>query len=123
MTTTTPAIPAATTDGGGGGPIRRVIAGALVTGAATAALLTLVVSAGAREHVITGSALLGFAVGWAVLAVLSARMTDQPQRWAWVPAAGLAATAPVGRGGRKGRGGGRHRGLLVDVLGGLAGWC
>jgi pimeloyl-ACP methyl ester carboxylesterase len=92
MTTTTPAIPAATTDGGGGGPIRRVIAGALVTGAATAALLTLVVSAGAREHVITGSALLGFAVGWAVLAVLSDRMTDQPQRWAWVPAAGLAAT-------------------------------
>ncbi|WP_222269731.1 alpha/beta fold hydrolase [Modestobacter marinus] len=91
MTTTIPAIPAATTDGRGGGPIRRIIAGALITGAASAALLTLVVFAGAREHVITGSALLGFAVGWVVLAVLSARMTDQPQRWAWVPAAGLAA--------------------------------
>jgi pimeloyl-ACP methyl ester carboxylesterase len=91
MTTTTPAIPAATTDGRGGGPIRRIIAGALVSGAASAAVLTLVVFAGAREHVITGSALLGFAAGWAVLAVLSARITDAPQRWAWVPAAGLAA--------------------------------
>ena len=44
------------------------------------------------EPVITGSALLGFAAGWAMLAVLSARMTDQPQRWAWVPAAALGAT-------------------------------
>jgi pimeloyl-ACP methyl ester carboxylesterase len=42
--------------------------------------------------VITGSALLGFAAGWALLAALSARMTSQPQQWAWVPAAGLAAT-------------------------------
>ena len=43
--------------------------------------------AGAREHVITGSVLLAFAAAWAVLAVLSERWTDQPQRWAFVPAA------------------------------------
>jgi pimeloyl-ACP methyl ester carboxylesterase len=91
MTTTAPALPTATTDGRGGGPIRRIVAGALITGAAGAAVLTLVVFAGAREHVITGSALLGFAAGWAVLAVLSTRMTDSPQRWAWVPAVVLAA--------------------------------
>jgi pimeloyl-ACP methyl ester carboxylesterase len=74
------------------GPIRRIIAGSLLTGAVLAGLLTLVVFAGALEHVITGSALLGFAAGWALLAVLSTRMTSQPQRWAFVPAAGMAAT-------------------------------
>ena len=45
------------------------------------------VFAGAEEHVITGSVMLGFGLGWALLAVLSARLTDQPQRWAIVPAA------------------------------------
>jgi pimeloyl-ACP methyl ester carboxylesterase len=74
------------------GPIRRIIAGSLATGLVAAGVLTLVVFAGAREHAITGSALVGFAVGWAMLAVLSIRMTDQPQRWAFIPAAALAAT-------------------------------
>ncbi|MGY1814968.1 alpha/beta fold hydrolase [Blastococcus sp. SYSU D00820] len=74
------------------GPIRRIIAGALLTGALLAAVLPVVVFAGAPEHVITGSALLGFATGWALLAGLSARMTSQPQRWALVPAAALGAT-------------------------------
>jgi hypothetical protein len=55
-------------------------------------VLTLVVVGGAPEPVITGAALLGFALGWALLAVLSARLTTQPQNWAWVPTAGLAAT-------------------------------
>jgi pimeloyl-ACP methyl ester carboxylesterase len=35
--------------------------------------------------------LLGFALGWALLAVLSVRFTDQPQGWAAAPAAFLAA--------------------------------
>jgi pimeloyl-ACP methyl ester carboxylesterase len=35
--------------------------------------------------------LLGFALGWALLAVLSVRFSDQPQRWAAAPAAFLAA--------------------------------
>jgi pimeloyl-ACP methyl ester carboxylesterase len=74
------------------GPIRRVIAATVLTGMIAAAVLTLVVSAGATEPVITASALLGFALGWAVLAVLSARLTDQPQRWAWVPTAALGVT-------------------------------
>ncbi|SFP67535.1 Pimeloyl-ACP methyl ester carboxylesterase [Geodermatophilus dictyosporus] len=74
------------------GPIRWIVVGSLLTGLLLAAVLSLVVFAGAPEHVITGSALLGFAAGWALLAVLSAWMTSQPQRWAWVPTAGLAAT-------------------------------
>src|SRR4051794_28912441 len=74
------------------GPIRRVIAGSLLTGVVLAAVLPLVVFGSGSESVISGSALLGFAAGWAMLAVLSTRMTTQPQRWAWVPAAVLAAT-------------------------------
>jgi len=108
MTTTAPtATPAVSTAGRGTrrGPIRLITAGSLLTGAVLAAVLPLLVFGGGPEAVITGSALLGFAAGWAVLAVLSTRLTDQPQRWAWVPAAGLAATglgllvtAPADRG-------------------------
>jgi hypothetical protein len=29
---------------------------------------------------------IGFAIGWALIAVLSSRFTDQPQRWAVAPA-------------------------------------
>ena len=93
-TTASTAAPAVPTTGcrSRRGPIRRIIAGSLVTGAVLAAVLTLIVFAGAPEPVITGSALLGFAAGWAVLAVLSTRLTTQPQSWAFVPAAGMAAT-------------------------------
>lgn len=42
--------------------------------------------AGARENVISGVVLLAFAFGWASLAILSVRFTDQPQRWAALPA-------------------------------------
>src|SRR5688500_3900315 len=78
--------------GPGTGPIRRVIAASLATGLVGAVALTMVVFDGEREPVITGSALVAFAFGWAMLAVLSIRMTSQPQRWALVPAAGMAAT-------------------------------
>ncbi|HST66346.1 MAG TPA: alpha/beta hydrolase [Mycobacteriales bacterium] len=79
----------------GPGPIRWAIGIGLGTGLLGAALLTLVVFAGAGEHAITGSVLLAFGFGWAVLAVLSVRWTGAPQRWALVPAvlmggAGLA---------------------------------
>ena len=68
-------------DGRGGLAARRPVAAlALVAGP----------FAGGREPVITGAILLGFAVGWALLAVLSVRFTDRPQRWAAVPAAAMA---------------------------------
>ena len=95
MTTTVPTAAAAestTSQGSRRGPIRMVIAGSLLTGTVLAAVLPLLVFAGAPEPVITGSALLGFATGWAMLAMLSTRMTAQPQRWAWGPAAALGAT-------------------------------
>ena len=74
------------------GPIVRVVLGSILTGLAGAAVATLGVSAGAPEHVITAFALLAFAAGWAMLAVLSTRLTSQPQRWAVVPAAVMALT-------------------------------
>ena len=69
--------------------VTRVVVGSLVAGAVIALALTLAVFPGATESVITGSLLLGFGVGWAMVAVLSARITTQPQRWAAAPAAAM----------------------------------
>jgi pimeloyl-ACP methyl ester carboxylesterase len=71
-------------------PVWRVVGGSLGAGLLGAIVLTLGVFGGAAEHVISGSALLAFAGGWALLAVLSSRFTSQPQRWARVPAALMA---------------------------------
>jgi pimeloyl-ACP methyl ester carboxylesterase len=74
------------------GPFGRVVAGSLAIGLVAAAVPSLVVFAGAEEHVVTGTGLLGFGVGWLALARLSNRFTNRPQRWALVPAAAMAAT-------------------------------
>jgi pimeloyl-ACP methyl ester carboxylesterase len=95
MSTTAPAAPAAvppSSHRSGRGRLRLVIGGSLLTGLVLAAVLPLVVPGTGSEAVVTGLALLGFAAGWAVLAVLSTRGTTRPQRWAWVPAAALGAT-------------------------------
>ncbi|WP_298459824.1 alpha/beta fold hydrolase [uncultured Cellulomonas sp.] len=60
--------------------------GSLAAGLLAAALLAAAPFVPARESAVTGAILCGFAVGWALLAVLSVRSTDQPQRWAGVPA-------------------------------------
>ena len=69
-----------------------IVAGSLLAGLVAALALVAGPFAGGREPVITGAILLGFAVGWALLAVLSVRVTDRPQRWAAVPAAAMAIT-------------------------------
>ena len=74
------------------GPVTRVIAGSLTAGALTARLLTLAVFAGATESVISGVVLLAFALSWAMIAVLTVRHTNRPQRWATVPAAAMGVT-------------------------------
>jgi pimeloyl-ACP methyl ester carboxylesterase len=108
---TTASQPAATPKNGttaAKGRIGRIVVGSILGGLIGAVLLITVVFVGAPEHIITGVVLLAFAGGWAALAVLSARRTDQPQRWASVPAAAMAAA-----------------GLLVLVLaptGNQAGW-
>jgi pimeloyl-ACP methyl ester carboxylesterase len=59
----------------------------MAAGLAAAVLLVAAPFAPADENVLTGMVLLGFALGWSLLAVLSVRFTDQPQRWAAAPAA------------------------------------
>jgi pimeloyl-ACP methyl ester carboxylesterase len=83
--------------------IGRLVAGSLTAGLVAALALVAGPFAGAPEHVITGVVLLGFASGWALLAILSIARTAQPQRWAVIPAgfmaaagAGLLAFAPSG---------------------------
>ena len=67
-----------------------IVAGSMVAGLIAAVVLVAVPVIPAKENVLTGVALLGFALGWALLVVLSARFGDQPQRWAVAPAAFLA---------------------------------
>jgi pimeloyl-ACP methyl ester carboxylesterase len=74
------------------GPVARIIAGSLAAGVAAALVLTLVVFPGATESVVTGSVLSAFGLGWALIAVLTGRHTNRPQRWAVVPAAVMGAT-------------------------------
>ena len=62
------------------------MAGSLATGVVAALLLAAAPFISVQENDVTGAVLWGFALGWAMLAVLSVRFTDQPQRWAWVPA-------------------------------------
>ena len=71
--------------------VTRVVLGSLATGVAAALVLTMVVLPGATEGVTTGSALLGFGLGWVVLRVRSVR-TSQPQPWATVPAVAMTST-------------------------------
>lgn len=78
-----------------GGPVARVTAGSLAVGVATAALLVAVVFPGAAEATITGSLLLAFGFGWAVLGWATSRFTDRPLRWTGVPAVAMAATGAV----------------------------
>ncbi|HEY3545366.1 MAG TPA: alpha/beta fold hydrolase [Propionicimonas sp.] len=71
-------------------PVGRVIAASLATGAGSAAVVVFCVLPSAPEATIVGAALIAFAMGWAMLALLTARSTAVPQPWALVPAASLA---------------------------------
>lgn len=64
-----------------------IVASSLATGLVAALLLVAAPFIRPEESAVTGAVLLGFALGWAMLAVLSVRFTDQPQRWAAIPAA------------------------------------
>src|SRR5687768_10846411 len=68
------------------GHIGWIVAGSLAIGMVAALLLAAAPFIPPEESAITGAVLCGFAVGWVMLAVLSARFTDQPQRWAAAPA-------------------------------------
>jgi pimeloyl-ACP methyl ester carboxylesterase len=87
-------------DPGPRGKIGWIVAGSLATGLVAAVLLAAAPFIPAEERAVTGAVLCGFALGWAMLAVLSVRFTDQPQRWAAAPALfmGLGGLLLVGFG-------------------------
>ena len=83
------------------GHIGPIVVGSLAVGLLTALALVAAPFVPSRMNVLTGVVLLGFAFGWALLAVLSVRFSDQPQRWAAAPAvfltlAGLISLLPPG---------------------------
>ena len=77
------------------GRIGLIVAASLAIGLLAALALVAAPFVPAKENVLTGVALLGFAFGWALLAVLSARFSDQPQRWAVAPAVFMALAGLV----------------------------
>jgi pimeloyl-ACP methyl ester carboxylesterase len=87
-------------DPGPRGKIGWIVAGSLATGLLAAVLLAAAPFIPAEERAVTGAVLCGFALGWAMLAVLSVRFTDQPQQWAAAPALlmGLGGLLLVGFG-------------------------
>src|SRR5215212_9375738 len=77
--------------------IGLIVALSIAAGLIAALVLVVMPFIPAKENVLTGVVLLAFALGWALLGVLSVRFSDQPQRWAAVPAAfmGLAGLASL----------------------------
>ncbi|WP_159619776.1 alpha/beta fold hydrolase [Arthrobacter zhaoguopingii] len=63
-----------------------IAAGSAGTGVLAALLLAAAPFVPATEAGVTGAILVGLALGWGILAVLSVRFTDQPQIWAFAPA-------------------------------------
>jgi pimeloyl-ACP methyl ester carboxylesterase len=63
-----------------------MVAASLIVGFLLPIALALGPASGGGESHMTGSALLGWGIGWALIAVLSLRFTNEPQRWALVPA-------------------------------------
>ena len=66
--------------------IGKIVVLSLGVGLAAAVLLPFIPWPTVDANFATAMVLLGFAVGWALLAALSVRLTDQPQQWAYAPA-------------------------------------
>ena len=67
-----------------------IVTGCLIGGLVAALAVVVGPVAGAQEHVITGTVLLTFSAGWALLATLSMLQTEQPQQWAFALAGFMA---------------------------------
>ncbi|MDN5763470.1 MAG: alpha/beta hydrolase [Microlunatus sp.] len=72
-----------------------VTAAALLAGLVLAVVVVVAPVIPARTNILVAGVVLAFALGWALLAVLSVRFTDQPQRWAAGPAAFMAVAGGV----------------------------
>ena len=72
-----------------------VILLSIVAGVVLATVLVLLVARQGSEPLVTGSVLLAFGLGWALMAYLADRFGGQPQRWMFVPAGALLVTGLV----------------------------
>jgi hypothetical protein len=72
-----------------------IVALSMAAGLIAAVLLVAMPFIPATENVLTSVVLLAFALGWALLTVLSTRFSDQPQRWAAAPATFMAVAGLV----------------------------
>src|SRR5215208_1134768 len=77
------------------GHLGLIVAASLAAGLVAALALVAAPFIPAKENVLTGVVLLAFALGWALLAVLSVRFSSQPQRWAAAPAAFMAVAGLI----------------------------
>ena len=75
--------------------VGRVVVGSLAAGFVAGLILPFLPVGTVDVNFSTAMVLFGWAVGWALLAVLSTRFTDQPQRWAAVPAIFLAVAGAL----------------------------
>ena len=72
--------------------VGTVVAVSLAAGFAAAVVLPFLPAGTVDDSFATAMVLFGFALGWALLAALSTRFTDQPQRWAAAPAVVMASS-------------------------------
>ena len=73
--------------------VGRVVAASMTVGGGSAAVLAFAVLPSAAESTIVGAALAAYAMGWAMLAWLTTRLTAFPQQWAYAAAAVLATAS------------------------------
>ena len=73
--------------------IGKIVVLSLGVGLAAAVLLPFIPWPTVDANFTTAMVLFGFAIGWALLAVLSVRLSDQPQRWAYAPALFMGVSA------------------------------
>ena len=81
--------------GPGRSHVGGVVAGSLAAGFVAAVILPFLPVGTVDVDFATAMVLFGFALGWALIAVLSTRFTDQPQRWAVAPAIFMALSGAL----------------------------
>ena len=72
-----------------------IVVGSMIVGLVVAGALVAAPFIPPRADVLTAVALFGFAVGWALLAVLSVRVSDHPHGWAAAPAVFLGVAGLI----------------------------
>ena len=77
------------------GHIGLIVAASLAAGLVAALVLVAAPFIPAKDNILISVVLLAFALGWALLAVLSVRFSTQPQRWAAAPAVFFAVAGLV----------------------------